>query len=132
MKRKGYLYYLIWTIGAILLLYYGNQYLDEIARKGQVDFNIKRSLWAGTLFALILGIYLSGLFGLPGRASFNKPMFLAVFLPSFVLLVYVVAAFYFKLPLYPKYLKLIDQHGHFYLGVISGISLIKSLFETRR
>lgn len=132
MKRKGYMYYIIWTIGAILLLYYGNQYLDETAKKAIMDFSMKRSLWVGALFALIMGVYLSALFGLPGKSYFNKPMFLAVFLPSFVLLIYILAAYYFKLTLFPRYLDVIDRNGHFYLGVISGVSLIKSLFEPRR
>ncbi|RUT29892.1 hypothetical protein EJP77_13850 [Paenibacillus zeisoli] len=132
MKRKGYMYYIIWIIGALLLLYYGNHYLGEVAHQSEVDFNIKRVVWVSAAFALILGIYLSALFGLPGRSNFNKPMFIAVFLPSFILLIYVLLSSYTKMPEIPYYADIIGRNGHFFLGVISGLSLIKSLFEPRR
>ncbi|USB31926.1 hypothetical protein [Paenibacillus sp. YPG26] len=132
MKRKGYLYYVIWMIGALLLLYYGNQYLNDVVRQGEVDFNMKRGVWVSVAYAFVLGIYLSALLGLPGRTHFNKPMFIAVFLPSFILLVYVLLSSYTKLPAIPYYNEITSRNGHFFLGVISGLSLIKSLFDTRR
>lgn len=132
MKRKGYMYYIIWIIGALLLLYYGNHYLTDVARQSEVDFNIKRVVWVSAAYAFVLGVYLSALLGLPGRSNFNKPMFIAVFLPSFILLIYVLLSSYTKLPSIPYYDDITSRNGHFYLGVISGLSLIKSLFEPRR
>ncbi|MBP2000937.1 CHASE3 domain sensor protein [Paenibacillus shirakamiensis] len=130
-KSQGYAYYLLWMIGAILLVYYGNQYLNEVANHTGRNQQTK-VLGTLALYSLFCGIYVSLIYGFPGRSKFNKPIFISIFIPSFVLLVYSLVSAYMKLPAIPHYAEITGRHGQFFFGVICGIALVKSLFDTRK
>lgn len=130
-KSKGSIYYLIWIIGALILVYYGNQFLIMMERKGSHLFEISYSLIGNILYGFVLGMYLSLLNGLPSKRKFQRPLFIFVFLPSLVLTLYVVASFYLKLPYYTLYLELTSQHGFFYFTMLSGLTFMKSLFGSK-
>lgn len=130
-NSKGYGFYILWLIGALLLLYYGNRYIDEWVRKVAVMHQPQYRLAASILYSFILGMYLSVLDGFPTRKKFHKPLFMGLFLPSFILLIYAILPYYFKVPEFKVYSGLISGPGLFYLGVLSGVAFIRGLFQSR-
>ncbi|AWB44455.1 hypothetical protein DCC85_09600 [Paenibacillus sp. CAA11] len=129
--NKGYFYFLLWIAGAILLLYYGNDWMDSVnanSSKNKTDY----IRMAGILYPVVLGAYVSLLIGIPNKWRPHKPLLLAVFLPAFLLFVYPTVGQYIKLPELPLYTDVFKYQGRFLFGVVSGMSLLQGLFEVRR
>ncbi|MNO40803.1 hypothetical protein D3C76_309610 [compost metagenome] len=131
-KSKGYLYYLLWMIGALLLLYYGNKFLTFMDSKVNEFYKMEYSLIGNIAYAFVIGIYLSLLNGLPGRRKFFRPLFFFVFIPSFILMIYPILGIYFEVPNFSQYLDLVILHeGYFFFTMLCGLSFMKSLFGSR-
>ncbi|MNW40370.1 hypothetical protein D3C74_174830 [compost metagenome] len=130
-KSKGYVYYLLWILGALILLYYGNMFLTMMLQKKDELFKVEYSLLGNILYAFVIGIYLSLLNGLPNRRKFFRPLFFFVFLPSFILMIYPVIALYSELPYYLIYLKLTHHEGFFFFSMLCGLTFMKSLFGSK-
>ncbi|AZS15951.1 hypothetical protein [Paenibacillus lutimineralis] len=130
-KSKGYFYYLLWTIGMLIVVYYGNQFVGMMESKKGEFLRIDYSLLGNIIYALVFGIYLSLLNGLPSRRKFYRPLFFFVFLPSLILMIYPVLNIFFKMPYYALYLDVARQEGHFFFGILCGLTLMKSLFGSR-
>jgi len=127
-KSKGYFYYLLWTIGMLIFVYYGNRFVTMMeSKKGEFDY----SLLGNIIYALLFGVYLSLLNGLPNRRKFYRPLFFFVFLPSLILMIYPVLNSFFEMPYYDLYLNVARHEGHFFFGMLSGLTLMKSLFGSR-
>ncbi|ANS74136.1 hypothetical protein AWM70_05715 [Paenibacillus yonginensis] len=131
-SNKGYFYFLVWIVVAVLLLYYGNSWLTQMKHRTNVTGDSNFAVIGETAYALVLGACLSLLVGLPGRFKPHKPLLLALFAPCFVLFIYAVAGQYIKLPEIPWYEEVTRYEGRFLFGVVSGFSLIHGLFESRR
>ncbi|WP_138493857.1 hypothetical protein [Paenibacillus pinistramenti] len=131
-SNKGYFYFLIWIAAAVLLLYYGNGWLEQMKHRTNVTADKNFAILGETAYALVLGACLSLLLGLPGRFKPHKPLLLALFAPCFILFIYAVAAQVVELPKLPWYSEVTRYEGRFFFGVISGLSLVQGLFETRR
>jgi hypothetical protein len=129
--KKGYFYYFVWIAGMLLLAYYGNQFMDMMANKrgglGKLDYKLLGQIG----YALVFGIYLSLLNGIPNRRKFHRPFFFFIFLPSFILLIYPVINTYVKLPYGSLFADVTKWNGYFYFGLLSGLSFMKSLFGSR-
>lgn len=131
-STKGYFYFILWIAGAVLLLYYGNSWMDSIAAKARASNKQDELLLAGALYPVVLGAYASLLFGIPGRFKAHKPILLGLFLPCFLLFIYPVVGHYVKLPELPFYADVMKYQGRFLFGIISGMSLMHGLFESKR
>lgn len=130
--KKGYFYYFLWIVGALLLVYYGNQFMDMMARKNDSLGKVDYTLIGHIVYAFVFGVYLSLLNGVPNRRKFHRPLFFFVFLPCFLLLIYPVISQYVTLPYYSLY----NEHmakwsGYFFFGLLTGLSFMKSLFITK-
>jgi membrane protein implicated in regulation of membrane protease activity len=130
--NKGYFYLLLWIAAAVLLLYYGNSWLAQMRHKTNVTGDKNFVILGETAYALVLGACLSLLVSLPGKFKPHKPLLLALFVPCFILFMYGVAAQYVKLPEIPWYAEVTRFEGRFFFGVVSGLSLMQGLFESRR
>jgi hypothetical protein len=130
-KSKGYFYYLLWIIGALLVVYYGNQYVGIMVQKKGEFLKIDYSLLGNIIYSLVFGIYLSLLNGLPHRRKFHRPLFFFVFLPSLILMIYPVLNNFVKMPYYDLYTDVARHEGHFFFGMLCGLTLMKSLFGNR-
>lgn len=130
--KKGYFYYFLWIVGALLLVCYGNRFLDILAQNkdslGKVDYTLIGKI----VYAFVFGIYLSLLNGIPNRRKFHRPLFFFVFLPSILLLIYPIISLYVTLPYYTLYNEHVAKwSGYFFFGLLSGLAFMKSLFITR-
>ncbi|MNO60898.1 hypothetical protein D3C76_515290 [compost metagenome] len=130
-KSKGYMYYFLWIIGALLLLYYGNMFLTMMEQKKDELFRVEYSLLGNILYAFVIGTYLSLLNGLPNRRKFFRPLFFFVFLPSFILMICPIAALFFKLPYYDIYQAAVRHEGYFFFSMLCGLTFMKSLFGSK-
>lgn len=130
-KSKGYLYYLIWIIGALLLVYYGNRFVSMMEQNSDSVLKVSYSLIGNILYGLALGAYLSMLGGLPNRRSFQRPLFFFVFLPTLLLVIYPILSIYFKMPYGSLYIQLTAQEGYFFITGLCGLTMMKSLFGSK-
>lgn len=131
-SNKSTFYYLIWVVAAVLILYYGNDWLATMQHKTNVTGDRNFAIIGETVYALALGAYASFLFGIPNRFKPHKALLLALFAPCFILFIYAVAAQYVELPDIVWYSDVTRHEGRFFFGVISGLSLMQGLFESKR
>lgn len=125
-KVKSYFYYLIWFIIAILLLHAGNKmigYVEEFSN------NYTVVVWIWMIVPFIYGLHFSFLNGIPKKVKLNLPVLLFVFIPSFFTLMYPVFAITFETAFIPFLAYVSDRFFIVVIGIISGLSLMKSLFE---
>lgn len=125
-KKNSYLYYIIWLIIATLLLHFGNEIVRRIEAASSSYFTV---VWVSALIPFIYGLHLALLEGLPRRFEMNLPMLLFVFLPSFFILCYPIFAIAFEIHLIQFLAYVSDRTLILLSGIISGASLIKSLFQ---
>ncbi|MNJ42366.1 hypothetical protein D3C77_373340 [compost metagenome] len=118
-------------LGAFLLIYYGNQFLDHVQRTGGTLHKINYILLAKVAYGLVLGGYLAIFDGWPSRRKFHKPIFLVVFLPSLLLLLYPIINIYIEMPYASWYQQTAKWNGQFWFGVLAGLSLLKGLFGNK-
>lgn len=130
-KSKGYMYYLLWMIGALLLVYYGNRFVSMMEHSSDNVLKISYALLGNILYGLVLGAYLSMLGGLPNRRKFQRPLFFFVFLPSLVLILYPIFNLYINMPYGALYAAETAQEGYFYLTALCGLTFMKSLFDSK-
>lgn len=130
-NSKGISYYILWLIGACLLVYYSSSFFAMMGNKGTILYKMDNMLLANILYAFAFGIYLSLLNGLPGRRKMNKPLFFGVFLPCLLILIYPMAVTYLKQIYVEEYFKIVREREFFFFGLMSGLTLIKSLFASR-
>lgn len=130
-KSKGYFYFLLWMIGALLLAYYGNRFVSTMEHKTQEVFETSYSMLGNMLYGLVLGAYVSLLGGLPNRRAFFRPLFFFVFLPSLILMLYPVLSLYLNMPYYSLYMDVTAHEGYFYFSLLCGWSLMNSLFGSK-
>jgi hypothetical protein len=130
-NSSRYLYYVAWSIGAVLLVYYSS-YLYDYANDWRARFlNIRGySLWIPVLLSLIFGFYLAFINGMPKQPRVNASRVIVFFI-TFILLAYFILLFYYDLPKFSnlQYLRFMSQNGQFYFGVICGYSLLTSVFR---
>ena len=127
-SSRGYGYYIFWLIGAILFIYYGNQFLDHVQRNGGALHKINYMLLAKIAYGLVLGAYLALFDGWPNRRKFHKPLFLIVFIPSMLLVLYPIINIYVEMPYQALYQQAAKWDGQFWFGLLAGTALMKSLF----
>lgn len=130
-KSKGYIYYLLWFLGALVLVYYGNRFVGMMEHSPEKVLKISYGLLGNMLYGLALGAYVSLLGGLPNRRKFYRPLFFFVCIPSLILMLYPVLNLYLNMPYYSLYQEVAAQEGQFYLAMLCGLSLMKSLFGSR-
>lgn len=130
-SSKGYFYYFVWMLGALLLLYYGSKFTGMMESKTKTFYQMEYTLIGEIVYALVFGLYLSCLNGLPNRRKFNRPLLTFVFIPSFLLVIYPIITIYVKQIYIVGYYQLIQEPQFFFLGMLSGYSLVKSVFTTR-
>jgi|GEM_PF-6311036 len=130
-KSKGYFYYALWTLGALVLLYYGNRFVGMMEQQPDKLLKISYKQLGNMLYGLVLGAYVSLLGGLPNRRAFTRPLFFFVFLPALLLLLYPVADLYLNMPYSSLYKSIAAHEGSFYIAMLCGLSLMKSLFDSR-
>ncbi|MEF2966023.1 hypothetical protein V3851_09285 [Paenibacillus sp. M1] len=130
-KSKGYFYYLLWILGALVLVYYGNRFVGAMEQNPEKVLKISYGMLGNLLYGLVLGAYVSLLGGLPNRRKFQRPLFFFVFLPSLILMLYPVLNLYLNMPYYSLYKNIAAQEGHFFFTLLCGLSLMKSLFGSR-
>ncbi|WP_410769106.1 hypothetical protein [Fontibacillus sp. BL9] len=130
-KSKGYFYYLLWILGALVLVYYGNRFVAMMEQNPERLLKIGYGMLGNILYGLVLGAYASLLGGLPNRKKFYRPLFFFVFIPSLILMLYPVLSLYLNLPYYSLYKDVAANEGHFYFSLLCGLSLMKSLFGSR-
>ncbi|GAE05199.1 hypothetical protein [Paenibacillus sp. JCM 10914] len=82
------LYYFIWTLAAGVLLYFGESVLQHYMEKSYKTFEISGTIWVSVIVPFIYGLHMALLDGLPRAFRPNWPLFILVFLPSFLLLMY--------------------------------------------
>jgi hypothetical protein len=130
-NSSRYLYYVAWSIGAVLLVYYSS-YLYDYANDWRARFlNIRGySLWIPFLLSLIFGFYLAFINGMPKQPRVNASRVIVFFI-TFILLAYFILLFYYDLPKFSnlQYLRFMSNSGQFYFGVICGYSLLTSVFR---
>ncbi|SFT09409.1 hypothetical protein [Paenibacillus sp. BC26] len=125
------LYSVIWSIGAILLIYYSNTLLEFADEWSSKTYNIRGyHLWIPIVVSVFSGMYLAFIHGIPKHFRLDSGK-LAVFAISFVMLFYFVLAFYTNLPLVQPFLKVMSNNGQFFVGLICGYSMISCLFKVR-
>lgn len=130
-KSKGYFYYLLWIIGALVLLYYGNMFLTMMGNKTGELYKLEYSLLGQILYGFGIGCYLSLLNGLPNRRKFFRPLFFFVFVPSFILMIYSILNIFFTMPYYSLYYGVIRHDGYFFFTMLCGLTFMKSLFGSK-
>ncbi|MNJ49747.1 hypothetical protein D3C77_449950 [compost metagenome] len=130
-NSKGIFHYILWTVGVCLLVYYSKHFFVMMDHKSTILYKMDNMLIANIVYAFVFGLYLSLLNGLPARRKMNKPLFFCVFLPCFLILIYPIAATYIKQIYTAEYFSLIKEREFFFFGLMSGLTLIKSLFTTR-
>lgn len=130
-SSKGYFYYFIWMLGALVLMYYGHQFTDMMNHKSQTLGKIDYGLIGKIVYGLAFGLYLSFLNGFPNRRKFHRPLFTFVFVPSFLLLIYPIITIYVKQIYIVGYFEIVRDPQLFFFGMLSALSLIKSTFTTR-
>lgn len=130
-KSKGYLYYLIWMVGALLLVYYGNRFVSIMEQSSDSVLKVSYGLLGNVVYGLALGAYLSMLGGLPNRRAFQRPLFFFVFLPTLLLVIYPILSIYFNMPYGSLYIQLTMQEGYFYITALCGLSMMRSLFASK-
>ncbi|TCZ74716.1 hypothetical protein E0485_19310 [Paenibacillus albiflavus] len=133
MKKNSFrLYYLVWLIGAIILIVLGNQLLDYFNESAKRTFDYSWNVWGPVFIYFIFGVYLGFLNGLPKKISFNKSLFVFVFIPSLFMSLYFILMFYYKLPFAGAYMFHIRQNVQFIFNIIAGMSFIVSVFSLTR
>lgn len=130
-NSKGYFYYFVWMVGALVLVYYGHQFIEMMDSKKQTLYKIDYSLIGDIVYAFVFGLYLSLLNGFPHRRKFHRPLFVFVFVPSFLLLIYPIFSIFIKQIYIVSYYELVGGPQLFFFGLLSGLALIKSLFSSR-
>lgn len=130
-KSKGYFYYLLWILGALVLVYYGNRFVGMMEQNPEKVLKISYSLIGNIVYGLVLGAYVSLLGGLPNKRKFHRPLFFFVVIPSLILMLYPVLNLYLKMPYYSLYKDVAAQEGYFYFSMLCGLALMKSLFGSR-
>lgn len=130
MKNNHVLYNVAWIIGALVLVYLGSLYLDYANEKVSTTYDGTYILWAQVIVPFVLGVYLGIMNGFPRRVKFNKSKMI-IFIPSFLLMLYAIAPYYIQIPYNRIYLEIMRQHGHYLFGIISGMTFISGLFETK-
>ncbi|MEC2344774.1 hypothetical protein P9H28_11845 [Paenibacillus barengoltzii] len=130
-SSKGYFYYFIWMLGALVLMYYGHQFTDMMNHKTQTLGKIDYGLIGKIAYGLAFGLYLSFLNGFPNRRKFHRPLFAFVFVPSFLLLIYPIITMYVKQIYIVDYFEIVRDPQMFFFGMLTALSLIKSTFTTR-
>lgn len=130
-KSKGFVYYLLWAAGALLLLYYGNVFVTMMENKSGELYKIEYSLIGNILYAFGIGCYLSLLHGLPNRRKFIRPLFFMVCLPCFILMIYPLLELLFSMPYYEMYRNLVRQEGYFFFTMLCGFTFMGSLFGSK-
>ncbi|MNO27068.1 hypothetical protein D3C76_169350 [compost metagenome] len=130
-SSRGYFYYFVWMIGALVLMYYGNQFTDMMNHKTQTLYKIEYGLIGKIVYGLAFGLYLSFLNGFPNRRKFHRPLFAFVFVPSFLLLIYPIITIYVKQIYIVGYFEIVRDPQFFFFGMLSALSLMKSTFTTR-
>lgn len=130
-NSKGYFYYFVWMLGALVLMYYGKQFTDMMNHKTQTFYQMEYSLIGKIVYGLAFGVYLSFLNGFPNRRKFHRPLFAFVFVPSFLLLIYPIITIYVKRIYIVGYFEIVHDPQLFFFGMLSALSLMKSTFTTR-
>lgn len=130
-NSKGYIYYFFWIVGVLLLIYYGHEFKSMMEHKSGTFYKVDYSLLGQIIYALVFGFYLSLLNGLPHRRKFHRPLFLFVFVPSFLFLIYPVIVIYVDMIRVTRYFELVGHPEMFFFGLLSGLTLMKSLFGNR-
>ncbi|GGH27010.1 hypothetical protein [Paenibacillus segetis] len=128
MRSNRFIYHLVWIIGAFLLMYSSSLTLDYLNRKVAVTYDATYAIWGMILIAFVSGMYLGVINGLPRRFKVNKSQ-LIIFIPSFLVLIYMIVPYYIEIPYYRFYLELTKHNEHFFLGVISGMTFITGFFD---
>lgn len=129
-NNNSVLYNLVWIIGAFLLVYGSGLTLNYLNSKVAVTYNGTYVLWAMVIVAFLLGMYLGVINGLPRRFKVNKSQMI-IFIPSFLIMIYMIVPYYIQVPYYQFYLELTRHNGHFFFGVISGMTFITGFFEKK-
>ncbi|SDX04916.1 hypothetical protein [Paenibacillus sp. CF384] len=125
------LYSVIWSIGAILIIYYSSTLLEFAQDWSSKTFNIRGyHLWIPIIVSLFSGIYLALMKGIPKHVRLDSSKFV-VFAISFATLVYFVLSFYLALPLGHTFIRIMSFNGQFFIGLISGYSMMLSLFKVK-
>ncbi|MCM3698987.1 hypothetical protein [Paenibacillus macerans] len=130
-NSKGYFYYLVWIVGAIVLVYYGQQFTHMMDQKTGTLYKMDYSLLGDIVYSFVFGLYLSFLSGWPRRKSLHRPLFFFVFLPSLILLLYPLITIYINQIRITGYQQWVGQVQLFFIGLLSGYSLMKSLFSSK-
>ncbi|WP_211750046.1 hypothetical protein [Paenibacillus sp. Marseille-Q4541] len=127
INNKRLLFYLIWIIVGAVLLHYGNSLIDYYTDQAQKSYQLEGVIWIFAIMPFIYGLYLALLEGLPRALKLNWPLLLIVFVPSFLLLIYPILAMYFEIENIEIF-KIVSTHqGSTIFGIVSGLTLIKSL-----
>lgn len=121
------LYYAGWVIVAFILLYFGDILIDYYKDNTSRTYDLSGTVWIGTIVPFIYGIHLGFLDGLPKKIKINVPLFLFVFLPSFILLVYPVTTLYVDIVSERLSTFATIHYSNVVYGIVSGMTLIKSI-----
>ncbi|WP_055108326.1 hypothetical protein [Paenibacillus ihumii] len=130
-NSKGIFYYIVWMIGAFLLVYYSSSFFAMMEHQRTILYKTDNMLLANMLYSFVFGLYLSLLNGWPSRRKMNKPLFFCVFLPCFLVWIYPIASTYIKIIAIAEYFHLVQKREFFFFGLMSGLTLIRSFFAAR-
>lgn len=124
-------YRLLWLVGALILIYFGNEIFEHADQVLHRTFNIKYPIQATCLISVISGIYLGLIRGIPAKFRVNAGHLL-VFVITLLFVLYYALGVDLGLRFPRLLLDLYRFHGLFLIGIICGLSLCMGLVGVKK
>ena len=139
-KWSKYIWKLIWLVGLVILVHFGNEVEQIVRNYVSIKFNMQPLFWLHAIVPFILGIYISLLFVERWAFNFNLPLLLCVALPCSIIAFYVPiihttmaiiaidsSSFSIPIPLWTM-----NQTTSSTVSVVAGLTLMFGLFGKKK
>ncbi|GAB6926283.1 hypothetical protein JCM10914A_02660 [Paenibacillus sp. JCM 10914] len=125
-KQSKVVYYAVWLIVAAALVYLGHLVFRHYQQQAYMTFRKDGLIWAYCVVPLLYGVHVALLEGLPKKFRMYWPLFILVFVPSFLMLIYPLSGRF--IPHNMEIYQIATMHGgNVVFGMISGIALFKAV-----
>lgn len=124
-------YHVLWLVGALFVVYFGNEAYEHAEQVTRATYHVQYSMRIVSMIAVLSGIYLGLIRGIPARIRFSWSHLL-VFAVSLILVLYYTLSFDLKLRFTPLLLDFYRYNGLFMVGIICGLSLCIGLIGVKK
>lgn len=130
--RPKWVLKLLWFVGLVVIIltsYHFEQLIQQYANK---NFTLSPLLWFHSTVSFLCGIYISLLFVKKWSFKMNKPLFICVTVPCFIISFYypTVSTFFANAKFFTNAFWVFKLNSFGIAPIVAGLSLIVSLFSS--